>query len=123
MDDLFNKISINKVPCVDCISPEFFCKQFAAFLTLTMSQTTPLTEGVEDGFWRLGKVVVVVVLSVVVLVVTCEGKDNLGAQGWVGADVVGAEFTAVAKGREVASKGVDEGLLSRNGVGVVDEEN
>jgi len=68
-------------------------------------------------------VIVVVVLGVVVLVVSCEGKDNLWTQGWVGADVVGAEFTAVAKGGEIACESVDEGLLSRNGVQVVDEEN
>ena len=53
-----------------------------------------------------------VVLGVVVLVVPCEGKYNLGAQGWVGTDVVGAEFTVVAKGRKVACESVDEGLLS-----------
>jgi len=88
-----------------------------------VSQTTPLTEGVENGFRRLGKVVVVMVLGVVVLVVTCEGEDNLWTQGWVGADVIGAEFTAVAKGREVTCESVDEGLLSRNRVRVVDKEN
>jgi len=64
-----------------------------------------------------------VILGVVVLVITCEGKGNLGAQGWVGANVVGAEFTVVTKGREVAGESMDESLLSRNGGGVVDEEN
>jgi len=63
------------------------------------------------------------VLGVIVLVVTCEGEDNLGAQGWVGTNVVGAEFTVVAKGGEVTGESVDEGLFSRNGVGVVDEKN
>jgi len=80
--------------------------------TRRVANHTPLTEGVENGFWRLGKVVVVVVLSVVVLIITSEGEDDLGAQGWVGANIVGAEFTAVAKGGKVASKSVDEGLLS-----------
>jgi len=123
MDNLFDEIPINKVPRVDRISPEFFCKQFAAFLTLAMAQATPLAERMEDGFWWLWEIVVMVILSVVVLVVTCEGEDNLGAQGGVGADIVGAEFTAVTKGREVAGEGMDKCLLSRNGVGVVDEEN
>jgi len=122
MNDLFNEISVNEIPCIDCISPKLFCKEFAAFLTLAVSQTTPLAEGVENGFQWLGKVIVVVILGVIILVVTCKGKDNLGAQGWVGPDVVGAEFTVVAKGREVAGKGVNEGLLSQNCGGVVDEE-
>jgi len=59
-------------------------------------------------------VVIVVVLGVIVLVVTGEGEDNLWAQGWVGADVVGAEFTAVAEGGKITCKSVDEGLLSQN---------
>jgi len=114
VNDLFNKISIYKIPHVDRISPEFFCKQFAAFLALAVAQTAPLAEGVEDGFWWLGEVVVVVVLSVVVLVVSCMGKDNLRAQGGVSTDVVGAEFATVAEGGKIACKSVDEGLLSRN---------
>jgi len=61
-------------------------------------------------------VVVVMVLGVVVFVVTCEGEDNLWTQGWVGADVVGAEFTAVTKGGKIACESMDEGLLSCNGV-------
>jgi len=68
-------------------------------------------------------VVVVVVLGVVVFVISCKGKDNFGTQGWVGADVVGAEFTVVTEGGEIAGEGVDEGLLSCNGVRVVDKEN
>ena len=62
-------------------------------------------------------------LAVVVLVISCKGKDNLGAQSWVGANVIGAEFTVIAKGGEVASERMNQGLLARNGGGVVDEEN
>ena len=123
MNDLFNKVPIDKIPRVDRISPEFFCKQFAAFLTLAVAQAAPLAEGVENGFWWLGKVVIMVVLGVVVLVVSCEGEDNFWAQGGVCADVIGAEFTAVTEGGEVAGESVDECLLSGNGVGMVDEEN
>jgi len=64
-----------------------------------------------------------VILSVVVFVITGEGEDYFRTKCWVGADLIWAEFTAVTKGREVAGEGVNEGLFSRNGVQVVDEEN
>jgi len=120
---LLNKIPVDKIPSKNCVSPQFFCKEFTTFFALTVSETTALTKGMENWFGCLWEVVVVVVLSVVVFVVPCKGKGNLGAQGWVGTDVVGAEFTVVTESREVTGKGVDEGLLSQNGGQVVDEEN
>jgi len=123
MNNLFHKISVDKVPRKNCVSPQFFSKELTTFFTLAMSKTTALAKGVEDWFGWLWEVIVMVVLRVVVLVVPCEGEDNLGTQGWVGADVIGAEFAVVTKGWEVAGESVDEGLLPGNGCRVVDEEN
>jgi len=121
--DLFDEISINEIPNENCVSPQFFCKEFTTLLTLAVSETAALAEGMENRFGWLWEVVIVVLLAIVVLVVPCKGEDNFRAEGWVGANLVGAEFTAVTKGREVAGKSVDEGLFSRDGVRVVDEEN
>jgi len=93
---LLDKVLVDKIPSKNCVSPQFFCKEFTTFFTLAMSETTTLTQGVENWFRWLWEVVVVVVLHVIVLVVPCKGKDDFGAQGWVGADVIGAEFTVVA---------------------------
>jgi len=113
---LLNEVPVDEIPCENCVSPQFLCKEFTTFLTLAVSEPAALTKGVEDWFGWLWEVVIVVVLRVVILVITCKGECDLGAQGWVGADVVGAEFTVIAKGREVTGKSVNESLLSHNGV-------
>jgi len=121
--DLFNEISIYEIPNKNCVPPQFLGKEFTTFFALAVSETAALAEGVKDWFGWLWEMVVVVLLAIVVLVVSCKSEDNFWAQSWVGADVIGAKFTAVAKGGEIACEGVDEGLLPRNGVRVVDEEN
>jgi len=121
--DLLDEIPVNEIPNENCVSPQFLGKEFTTFFALAVSETTALAEGVEDWFGWLWEVVVMMLLAVVVLVIPCKGEDNLWAEGWVGADLVWAEFTAVAKGGEIAGESVDECLFSRNGVGVVDEEN
>ena len=114
--DLFDEISVDKVPNKNCVSPQFFRKELTPFFTLAVSETTALAEGVEDWFGWLWEVVVMVLLAIVVLVVSCKGKDNFRAEGRVGADLVRAEFTMITKGWEITGEGVDEGLFSHNGV-------
>ena len=121
--DLLDEIPVNEIPSKNGVPPQFLGEEFTTFFALAVSEAAALAEGVKDWFGWLWEMVVVVLLAIVVLVVPCKGEDNFWAQSWVGADVVGAEFTAVAKGREIACEGVDEGLLSRNGVRVIDEEN
>jgi len=61
------------------------------------------------------------VVVVVVLIVACKGKSDLGAQSGVGADVVGEDFTVVTEFWGVTCEGMNDGLFTQNG-GVVDEK-
>jgi len=114
--DLLDEISVDEVPNENCVSPQFFSEKFTTFFALAVSEAAALAKGMEDWFGWLWEVIVMVLLVVVVLVIPCKGEDNLRAKGWVGADLVWAEFAAITECREVAGKGVDEGLFSRNGV-------
>jgi len=62
VDDLFNKVSVNKVPGVDTISPQFFSEGLTILFALAFSKGTASAKEVEDRLWCLWEVVVVVLL-------------------------------------------------------------